>query len=134
MARELQLVVVTPETTVLDVPVSAVRLPLYDGQIGILPGRAPLVGRMGYGELKYTRTDGREESLFVDGGFAQVNGPVVSVLTNRALESGDIDARDAEEQLSRAQALIPKTELEFQTKARDQERARKLLALSRRPR
>ncbi|HUG91900.1 MAG TPA: F0F1 ATP synthase subunit epsilon [Planctomycetaceae bacterium] len=134
LPRELQLVVVTPETTVLDVPVSGLRLPLYDGQIGILPGRAPLVGRLGYGELKYTPTDGREESLFVDGGFVQVNGPVVSVLTNRALSTDAISAREAEEQLTRAVALVPRTELEFQAKDRDQERARRMLALARRSR
>jgi F-type H+-transporting ATPase subunit epsilon len=134
MARELQLVVVTPETTVLDEPVSGLRLPLYDGQIGVLPGRAPLVGRLGYGELKYTTLDGREASLFVDGGFIQVNGSVASVLTNRALPPSRINAAEAEQQLQQALATVPTTEPEFQAKARDQERARKLLALARKPR
>ena len=41
--NQFRLVVVTPETTLLDENVDSVRLPLYDGMIGIFPGRAPIV-------------------------------------------------------------------------------------------
>ncbi len=37
----LQCVVVTPERTLLDEPVQFVALPLHDGELGVLPGRAP---------------------------------------------------------------------------------------------
>src|SRR5439155_1110249 len=53
--RFLQCVVVTPERAVVDEEADFVALPLYDGEIGILPGRAPLVGRLGYGELRIKR-------------------------------------------------------------------------------
>ena len=43
----LQLVLGTPETTLVDAPVRSLQFPLYDGQIGVLPGRAPVVGRLG---------------------------------------------------------------------------------------
>lgn len=43
---KLRLIVVTPERTLLDEPVAALRFPLYDGDIGILPGRIPLIGRL----------------------------------------------------------------------------------------
>ena len=36
----------------LETTAEFVALPLYDGEIGILPGRAPLIGRLGYGELR----------------------------------------------------------------------------------
>ena len=134
MPSQLQLVVVTPEKTVLDEPVSGLRLPLYDGQIGILPGRAPMIGRLGYGELKITGIDGRERSYFVDGGFVQVNGPIVSVLTNRALAPSALDPREAEEQLQTASGRVPTTDADFEAKARDQQRARQILALARKPR
>ena len=45
----VQCVVVTPERAVLDEPADFVSLPMYDGELGILPGRAPLIGRLGYG-------------------------------------------------------------------------------------
>jgi F-type H+-transporting ATPase subunit epsilon len=99
----LQLVVVTPEATVLDKQVNFVALPLYDGEIGIAPGRAPMIGRLGFGELRIER--GREaERYYVDGGFVQVAGNVVSVLTGRALAAGTIDAAAAAEQLAAARA------------------------------
>ena len=84
MPDALRLVIVTPERTLLDEPVSALRFPLYDGDIGILPGRLPLIGRLGAGELKLTSASG-ERSYFIDGGFAQVEGSVVSILTQRAI-------------------------------------------------
>ncbi len=126
---DLQLVLVTPETTLLDEPVQALRFPLFDGQTGVLPGRAPMVGRLGYGELKITTAAG-EQSYFVDGGFVQVKGPVVSLLTNLALAADEIDADAAKEQLSEASQRVPTTDPEFQSKERDQERARRMLAMA----
>lgn len=129
-ANTLRLVLVTPETTLLDEPVERLRFPLYDGQIGILPGRAPLVGRLGYGELLITTPTG-EKSYFIDGGFVQVKQDVVSILTDRAMPAGKINAQQAEEQLRSASARRPTTDPEFAAKARDQVRARQLLALAR---
>src|SRR5437667_6660047 len=102
--KPLRLVLVTPETTLLDEPVESLRFPLFDGQIGILPGRAPLVGRLGYGELKATTAAG-EKSFFIDGGFVQVKGSVVSILTARAIPPKEIRRADAEEALKKASAL-----------------------------
>ena len=93
--RSLQCVVVTPERALLDEPADFVALPLYDGEIGILPGRAPLVGRLGYGELRIRR-GGHTQRFFVDGGFVQVRSNTVSVLTSRALRASEIDPTAAE--------------------------------------
>ena len=69
--RELQCVVVTPEKAVLDEAADFVAVPMFDGELGVLPGRAPLIGRLGYGELRIRRgMDVRR--FFVDGGFVQV--------------------------------------------------------------
>src|SRR5262245_39338490 len=88
--ERLRCVVVTPERTSLDEVVGFVALPLYDGELGILPGRSPLIGRLGYGELR-TVTDGVTRRYFVDGGFAQVRDDVISVLTSRAIPAAQID-------------------------------------------
>src|SRR3954469_25086192 len=86
----LQCVVVTPEWTLLTEPVDFVALPMYDGELGVLPGRAPLIGRLGYGELRIRR-NAETRRYFVDGGFAQVRANVVTVLTPRALRAEDIN-------------------------------------------
>ena len=48
----LRVVVVTPEQTVLDATTDFVALPLYDGELGVAPSHAPMIGRLGYGELR----------------------------------------------------------------------------------
>src|SRR4051794_21098050 len=92
--HRIQCVVVTPERTLFDEVVEFVALPLYDGELGVLPGRSPLIGRLGYGELR-TRAQGSTRRYFVDGGFAQVRDDVVTVLTNRAIPADKIDPAPA---------------------------------------
>jgi F-type H+-transporting ATPase subunit epsilon len=119
----LQCVVVTPERTLFDAVVQFVALPLYDGELGILPGRSPLIGRLGFGELR-TRTDGNTQRYFVDGGFAQVRDNVVTILTNRAVPAAQIDTEQAARELEVAQARHATTEFEQAEKTRAVARAR----------
>jgi F-type H+-transporting ATPase subunit epsilon len=129
--QSLRLVLVTPEITLLDEAVAALRFPLHDGQIGILPGRAPMIGRLGYGELKLTELGGGEASYFVDGGFVQVKSEAVTILTDRALSHNQINVSEAEAELREAFSRVAKTEAEAASRARDQERARQMLAMAR---
>jgi F-type H+-transporting ATPase subunit epsilon len=98
---ELTCVIVTPETTAFDEAVDFVAVPLYDGELGILPGRAPLIGRLGYGELR-VRQGGRTLHYYIDGGFLQVADNVVSILTNRAVLAERLNPAVATEQLEAA--------------------------------
>lgn len=100
---ELKCIVVTPEQTLLDKPAKFVALPLYDGEIGIAPGHSPMMGRLGAGEMRIQDDEG-EESYFVEGGFVEVSGDVVSVLTSRAVPAGELDELVAEEQLDAARS------------------------------
>ena len=99
----LRCVVVTPEETVVDVGAEFVAMPLFDGEIGIARDHGPMIGRLGYGELRI-RTGVETTHWYVDGGFVQVADNVVSVLTNRALPSDQVEADVAEEQLQSALA------------------------------
>jgi F-type H+-transporting ATPase subunit epsilon len=119
-------VVVTPERTLLDQLVEFVALPLYDGELGILPGRSPLIGRLGYGELR-TKQHGATKRYFVDGGFAQVRDDIVTVLTDRATAAEAIDTTAAARELEQAQLRKASGEAEQIEKARAVERARALV-------
>jgi F-type H+-transporting ATPase subunit epsilon len=124
--RELKCVVVTPERALLDVGADFVALPMADGEMGVLPGRAPLVGRLGFGELRIRRGN-RTDYLYVDGGFVQIRGNIVTVLTPRALKADEIkpaDARAALESAQAAQRRASGTEAEeAQLAAQDKARA-----------
>jgi len=129
MAGFLQCVVVTPEKAVIDEAADFVALPMYDGELGVAPDRAPLIGRLGTGELR-TRKGGVTQRYFVDGGFAQVRNNVVTVLTERALKAEEISIEAAQATLQRAQAVTTKPE-EQQAHERDQQRARAQLRIAR---
>jgi F-type H+-transporting ATPase subunit epsilon len=94
----MQCVVVTPEATVLDEAADFIALPLYDGEIGVAPKHSPMIGRLGFGEMRLRQGD-RTKSYYVDGGFVQVADDVVSVLTNRAIPAKDLNLQQAKEQL-----------------------------------
>ena|SRR5438128_11568108 len=130
--RSLQCVVVTPERAVLDEPVDFVALPLYDGELGVLPGRAPLIGRLGPGELRLRRGD-TTRRFFVDGGFAQVRSNIVTVLTPRAVRGEDIDAQAATQILEAPPAPAASLE-ERAAREKNQQRARAQLRIARRTR
>ncbi len=125
----LQCVVVTPERTLFDEPVEFVALPLYDGEVGIAPGRAPLIGRLGYGEMR-TTAGGTIRRYFLDGGFAQVRDDVVTVLTNRALAADQIDPATAATELDQAKARHAANEFEQAEKTRAIDRARAQLRVA----
>ncbi len=125
---ELQCVVVTPERAVLEVPADFVALPLYDGELGVLPGRAPLIGRLGAGELRIVRGP-QTTRYFVDGGFVQVRSNVVTVLTSRALKAEEIDPEAARKALAEAQKPVAgDAAQEAALKAQDRARAQLRLA------
>ena len=99
-------VVVTPEKTELDLHCDSLILPMYDGELGVYPGRAPMVGRLGFGLLKL-KTAGKEDIWFVDGGFVQVTRESVQVLTDRVLRQDQIDRAAAEADLQKALEIKP---------------------------
>lgn len=99
----MQCIVVTPERTVVDQSAEFISLVLFDGEIGIAPGHTPMIGRLGYGEMRIGR-DEHADRYYVEGGFVEVLGDVVSVLTQRAIPAGEIDEAVAREQLLSAQS------------------------------
>lgn len=129
MAESVQCVIVTPERAVLDEAVDFVALPMYDGELGVMPGRAALIGRLGFGELR-TRQGSNTRRFYIDGGFAQVRANVVTVLTPRALRAENINPTVATEALEIAKGMTHTPE-EQSAQLNAQQRARGQLAVAR---
>lgn len=101
---KLKIVIVTPETTTLDQEADFVVLPMFDGESGISANHAPMIGRLGPGELRVK--DGNDtQSFYVDGGFVQIEDNTVSVLTGASTPASEIDAADARKALEAANEL-----------------------------
>lgn len=128
--RELHCAIVTPEKALLDEAADFVAVPMYDGELGVLPGRAPLIGRLGYGELRMRRGT-QTRRFFVDGGFVQVRANTVTVLTSRAMRAEDIDTTAVTHALQAALAPAPSSQAR-EAQAKAQERARSQLRVARR--
>ncbi|MBD3672041.1 MAG: F0F1 ATP synthase subunit epsilon [Planctomycetaceae bacterium] len=126
---KLQLVLVTPEKTLLDEPADSLKFPLFDGLVGIYPSRAPMVGRLGFGELVIKSSSG-EKSFYIDGGFAQVKGQVVSILTNDALPLHAIDKEALKSELSELTEKVATTEADQDAKTARVDRLRMMLKLA----
>lgn len=90
--------VVTPERAVIErADARLVVLPAHDGERGIMRGHAPILLRLGVGALRVEAIDGSSETLYVDGGFAQMVDNRLSVLTEQAKDPGDLDPQAAEQ-------------------------------------
>jgi F-type H+-transporting ATPase subunit epsilon len=105
MAEQLQLEVVTPERRVLSEQVNSVTVPGRSGEMGILPGHAPLISELQTGVLSYNE-DGSVFQLHVSGGFVEVADDRVSVLAEIAERPEEIDATRAREARERTEKQL----------------------------
>ncbi|MEM7232152.1 MAG: ATP synthase F1 subunit epsilon [Planctomycetota bacterium] len=87
----LECTLTTPESAIFEGSVRSVVVPAADGELGILPRHAPLVGSLGVGELRVESESGEKSRYFVDGGFLQVSGQNVTVLAARATNASELD-------------------------------------------
>ena len=113
--KTLRIVVVTPERAELDAMVNAVVLPMYDGELGVLPGHSAFVGQLAAGELRIT-TGSEVKRYYIDGGFAQVADGVVNVLTAKAIEAIKLTATTAAAARAEAEALPATNTVERETR------------------
>ncbi|HEV3421113.1 MAG TPA: F0F1 ATP synthase subunit epsilon [Candidatus Acidoferrum sp.] len=107
LPESIQLIVVTPERQLLRESVVEVTVPGLDGQLGILPGHAPLMTELGIGELSYRMsTSGQPVVLAVISGFAEVLPDRVTVLAETAERAEEIDLARAEQARARAEKRL----------------------------
>ncbi len=100
---------VSPESVLFSGDVDQVDLPGNEGDMGILPGHAPLVTTLRPGIVTIFR-GGQREPVVVIGGFAEVSPAGLTVLADRAVARADFDIalladeiRDAEEDVADSQ-------------------------------
>jgi F-type H+-transporting ATPase subunit epsilon len=105
MARTLLLEVVTPESIVYTGEVEMAVVPTVDGDIGILPLHAPLVGVLKAGEVRVKIGD-TTIWFAVSGGYVQVHEDKVIVLADDAMPASQIDVESARLAVSDIQARL----------------------------
>ncbi len=131
MAAAFRLSVVTPEREVLATDARFVVVPTFDGEMGFLARRAPLLTQLGSGLLRVEAADGSKRALFISGGFAQMVEDKLTVLTEEAIESDAISAAAAKASLASAGELPSSTTIEHEKKQQALDRARSLARAAR---
>jgi F-type H+-transporting ATPase subunit epsilon len=79
----LKVSVISPEAALFEGDATSVVAPAYDGQVGILTGHAPMMTLLGKGELRVDGGTGAGKTFVVEGGFLQVIGNHVRVVTEK---------------------------------------------------
>jgi F-type H+-transporting ATPase subunit epsilon len=98
--------IVTPERTVLHEDVDSLTCPTSTGQITILPGHAPLISNLAYGEL-IAKVNGQPQYIAVSGGFVEVRpGGEVIILADTAEHAEEIDEDRARAAREKAKAAM----------------------------
>jgi F-type H+-transporting ATPase subunit epsilon len=71
-----------------------------EGEVGIMPGHAPLLIALGLGPLTVVQEGGRRSVILVDGGFLQVSRDQVIVLAEYAALPSEIDVGATEAEIA----------------------------------
>ena len=99
--------VITPDRKAFSAEVASVILPGVVGQFGVLPGHAPFFSILKIGLMRIIYEHlGKTELMALSGGFAQVRGNEVVVLTPSAERAEEIDVNRAEAALKRAEERL----------------------------
>ena len=105
MANTIKLEIVTPQATVYSEDVDTVTLPGVEGKMGILPHHVRLMTQLVPGEM-IVRKNGQVRFLAVGQGLVEVTGDRVSIVTDMAVATENIDEAKAEEARQRAAARL----------------------------
>lgn len=95
MSMTIHVDVVSAEASIFSGLVEFVVLPGESGELGILPGHAPLMTRIKAGAVRLKLPGDKEELIFVAGGLLEVQPGLVTVLADTAIRGSDLDEAKA---------------------------------------
>lgn len=110
MEEKLTLEVVIPERQLVSDVVDSVEIPSEKGYMGILPGHAALIAKLGYGVLSFT-SDKKRNYIALHGGLMEVLPGLVRVLADSAEWAENVDLERAQKSRDRATSMIQNHEI-----------------------
>lgn len=102
----MYLEILTPEKSLFSGFVRAFYFPGETGCLGILPGHALLLTKVGVGVATAISENNEELKFFCAGGYAEVNGREIFLLANVAERAEDIDPERAAKARERAEKRV----------------------------
>lgn len=91
MTDTIQVDIVSAEHEIFSGNAEMVFAPAEMGEVGIAPGHAPFVTKMGPGEVRVKDSEGKESAFYVSGGMLEVQPKLVTILSDTAQHAEDLD-------------------------------------------
>ncbi|MEM1329914.1 MAG: F0F1 ATP synthase subunit epsilon [Planctomycetota bacterium] len=115
---------VTPTEKLLDEEAVYASVPSWDGSFGVLPGRAPVLARLGIGPLTLRVADsdkgqGGERSFFIAKGFVKMSADGLTILAEEAIPAERLNQTDCQAELKEAEARVVPDDAEDRTAERE---------------
>ena len=106
MSKTIQIDIVSAEEEIWSGQGTMIFAPAEMGEMGIAPEHAPLLTRLKPGEVRVQQESGEEQFFYVSGGMLEVQGHVVTILSDTALRAADLDESAALEAQRRAEQAL----------------------------
>ena len=113
MAMTVQCDIVSAEEELFSGTVEMVIAHGHGGDLGILPGHAPLLSALKPGPVRVIKQGGTEEIFYISGGFIEVQPKVVKVLAETAVRGKDLDEAAARAAVQAAEQALKEQGAEF---------------------
>ena len=131
MAMTVHVDVVSAEEEIFSGLAEIVSLPGESGDLGILPGHAPLLTRIRPGTVRIKVPNKTEEEvIFVAGGMLEVQPNLVTVMADTAIRGKDLDEAKAMEAKKRAEEMMASRQQEVNYAAAQAELAEAIAQLT----
>ena len=114
MAMTIHCDVVSAEQEIFSGRVTMVVATGTMGELGIMPGHAPLLTGIKPGPVRLLTEDGSEETIFASGGFLEVQPGVVTILADTAARADDLDEVAAQQAMAEAEAAMANQSAQFE--------------------
>ena len=115
MADNIRLEVVTPEKQVVNDLAQIVMAPGSMGEFGVLSGHTPFMTSLNTGAIHYRDENGKDQFVFVSGGFAEALPDKVTILAESAESMEDIDVDRAKAAVERAETRLAENRAKEET-------------------
>lgn len=99
MADKVTFELVSPDRLVLSVEAGMVSLPGIEGDMGILPGHAPLISALRAGVIEVEGAADGADRIFIASGFAEIAADRLTVLAEDAVPVDELDRAGLEQRI-----------------------------------
>ena len=105
--------IVSAERAIFSGAVRMVSLRGAIGELGILPGHAPLLTSIRPGPVQLRQENGEEQIFYASGGYLEVQPGVVTILADTASRAEDLDEASAQEARASAERALAEQAADF---------------------